>query len=436
MFKRRRATVEERKEKGNSYWSYVKRQFKRNKRAYYSLYIVIVLAIVAIFADFLANEKPILISYKGSISSPVLKSYAVGLGLVQWPIHLQNINWKDKSKFDWVVYSPIPYSPSSLDFYCNFCNPMKEQGKTLHLRHWLGTDDMGRDVLSGMIHGTRIAFMVGIIAMGIACIIGIFFGSFAGFFGDTEFKVSRIRLILTMIAIFFGFFYGFFLRSYILGDAIMEGSMAFMGAMLFSILIFVGIIVLVNLLLVPPLKRIPFLRKSVTIPLDIILTRLIEVVVSIPALVLILAVVAIVKPSIFWVMLIIGLVGWTGIARFIRAELLRVRNLEYIEASTALGYSRFHAMAKHAIPNSLSPVFITVAFGIANAILAESVLSFLGIGVPTEVITWGKLLALARTAPQAWWLAIFPGFAIFITVTLFNLIGEGLTDALDPRLKQ
>lgn len=437
MFWRKKLTEQEREEKEKSYWSYVKRQFKKNRRALISLYIIGFLALIAIFADFLANEKPILASYQGTISSPVLKSYAVGLGLGQWPVHYQNVDWKEDVKYDWAVFPLIPYLPSNLDFDCQFCSPTKEQpGKTTRFRHWLGTDDIGRDVMAGMIHGTRIAFMVGIVAMGIACIIGIFLGSFAGFFGDTEFKMSRIRLILTLIASFFAFFYGFYARSYIIADAIMDSSVAFLGQILVSFAIFFGIIALVNLLLVPLLKKIPALGKAATIPLDLILTRLIEVIVSIPTLVLILAVVAIVEPSIMWVMIIIGLVRWTGIARFIRAELLRVRNLEYIEASTALGFSRFRAMVKHAIPNALSPVLIAIAFGVASAILIESFLSFLGIGVPTEVITWGKLLAIARTAPQAWWLAIFPGFAIFITVTLFNLIGEGLTDALDPRLKQ
>ena len=93
-------------------------------------------------------------------------------------------------------------------------------------------------------------------------------------------------------------------------------------------------------------------------------------------------------------------------------------------------------MLKHAVPNALNPVFIAVAFGIAAAILVEAFLSFIGIGVPAETVTWGSLLNLARSASNAWWLAIFPGFAIFVTVTLFNLIGEGLTDALDPRMKK
>jgi peptide/nickel transport system permease protein len=165
--------------------------------------------------------------------------------------------------------------------------------------------------------------------------------------------------------------------------------------------------------------------------------RLIEIVNSIPGLLLILSIVAIIEEqSVFYIMAIIGLIGWTGIARFIRAELLRVRNLEYIEAAQALGYSEWRIIARHAIPNALTPVLITIAFGVASAILMEAFLSFLGIGVAAEEVTWGSLLNLARSKFSAWWLAIFPGLAIFVTVTVFNLLGEGLTDALDPRRKQ
>ena len=184
------------------------------------------------------------------------------------------------------------------------------------------------------------------------------------------------------------------------------------------------------------LKLIPFFRQKMHIPIDLIVQRMIEILVSIPRLFLIIAVIAISKPGITLIMVIIGLTSWTEIARFIRAELLRVRSLEYIEASEALGYSRFRILFKHAIPNAIAPVLITVAFGIAAAILIESSLSFLGIGVPAEVVTWGKILAKAQGSKSQMWVAIFPGFAIFLTVTLFNLIGEGLTDALDPRQKR
>ena len=164
--------------------------------------------------------------------------------------------------------------------------------------------------------------------------------------------------------------------------------------------------------------------------------RLIEIVNAIPALFLLLAAVTILeKPSIISVMVIIGLLRWTTIARFIRAELLRVRSLEFIEAANAMGFSDWRIIIRHAIPNAIAPVLITIAFGVASAILIEAFLSFLGIGLENDEITWGLLLSFARESTMSWWLAIFPGLAIFITVTIFNLIGDGLTEALDSKLQ-
>jgi peptide/nickel transport system permease protein len=190
-------------------------------------------------------------------------------------------------------------------------------------------------------------------------------------------------------------------------------------------------------LFVPLFKKIPFLNTKVRVPVDLYVSRLIEIMLSIPTVFLIISVAAIVtKPGLFMVMVIIGLTSWTGIARYVRAELLLIRNLDYMEAAKALGYSDFRMLFRHAIPNALSPVLISLAFGIAGAILTESLLSFLGIGVPAQAITWGSMLALAQQSPGSWWLALFPGLAIFLTVTVYNLIGEGLTDATDPRLKK
>lgn len=420
--------VDKKKQKEQSYWQNVKRQYKKNKRAVFALYVVGFLALIAIFADFLANEKPIICKYEGKISSPVLKGYAVNAGLAKWPTHFQNADWQNLN-YDFKVWPLIPYLPTNLDFNNDkFKGPFEKQNvKSNKFRHRLGTDQLGRDVMSGMIHGTRIAFLVGIISMTIATFIGIFMGSLAGFFGDSELKVSRASLIMGCISFPIAIFYGFISRQY---------DMAGFGSIMLSILIFIGVI-LAGIGIGKLLKNVPGLGKRVAIPLDILITRLIEVVVSIPVLVLVLAIAAIVsKPSIIYVMVIIGMVRWTGIARFTRAELMRQKRLEYIEASRALGFTKVRSLIRHALPNSLSPVFIAVAFGIAASILIESFLSFLGVGVPVETVTWGQLLSASRKASDAWWLAIFPGFAIFITVTMFNLIGEGLTDALDPRLKK
>ena len=174
------------------------------------------------------------------------------------------------------------------------------------------------------------------------------------------------------------------------------------------------------------------------IPVDLWISRVIEVFISIPRLLLILAAVAVYQSEdggggILLVMAVIGFTTWTRIARFMRGELLRVRNLEFIEAAQALGFKNFRIILRHALPNALTSVLIAIAFGVASAILIESSLSFLGIGVEAETATWGKMLADSRAHPEGWWLAVFPGVAIFLTVTMFNLLGEGLASALDPK---
>jgi len=423
--------------KKQDYWSYVKRQFKKNKRALWSLYFVGFLAAIALFADFIANEKPIIAKYNGRIITPIFKGYAVDLGIGQWPKDLQNVLWKNL-EYDWAVKTPVPYSPTNTDFLnAAFKDPLvKHNVKSKFYHHWLGTDDLGRDVLSGMIHATRIALLVGLVSMAIATFIGILMGAFAGFFGDNRLRISRASAFLVPLFMLIGLYYAFMARNYIISDAIGESITMGLFQIVLSVVMFV-LISSLGWLLARPLKAIGWFGKKVNVPADIIVSRIIEIFVSVPRLFLIIAIVAAMNsPSLFMVMLIIGATSWTGIARLIRAELLRVRSLEYIEAADALGFSGTRTLLRHAIPNALSPVLIAIAFGIAAAILIEAFLSFIGIGVPAETQTWGSLLNLARGAPKAWWLATFPGFAIFITVTVFNLIGEGLTDALDPRLKQ
>ncbi|MCW5906800.1 MAG: ABC transporter permease [Chitinophagales bacterium] len=424
------------KKNEQGYWAFVRKQFRKKKTAVVSLYIVIFLAIIAILAPFLANEKPLVCKYQGTIYFPVFKDIAVDLGIGEFQPQFQNIDWKQLD-YDMAVFPPVPYLPMNQDNNnIHSKGPFDKQVvPSMRFHHWFGTDELGRDVLAGMIHGTKIAMTVGIVSMLIASFIGILLGSLAGFYGDENFQVSRIRLWGNLLFLFFAFFYAFGARSYDITDALGKSLGDGFMQLGISVLIFVGVIAIGNLLVIP-LKRISFLGKQVSVPFDLIIMRMIEVLNSIPTLFLILLIISIVrKPNLYVIMGIIGLTGWTGIARFIRAELLKVRSLEYIEAAHSLGYSNAHILFKHAIPNALSPVLISIAFGIAGAILTESTLSFLGLG-PADTVTWGQLLSYARQIPQAWWLAIFPGFAIFITVTVFNLIGDGLTDAMDPRLKQ
>lgn len=421
---------------GQTYWAGVKRQFRRKKVAVVSLYIAVFLGGVALFAPLLANEKPIVCGYKGKVYFPVFRQMLVDFGIGKFPTELLNVKWKEL-QYDFAVWPPVPYLPLNQDEKnIHSVSPLARQDvPSWRWKHWLGTDELGRDVLAGMIHGTRIAYTVGIVSMFIASIIGILFGSLAGFFGDEHFRMSRARMWLNIIFFFVALYYAFGIRSYTLADALSVSFASFLGQIILSILIFLAIMMLANVLVIP-LKKIAYLKEQVGFPMDMSISRGMEILVCIPTFFLILLVLAAIKkPNIYIIMVIIGLTGWTGIARYIRAELLKIRALEYIEAAHSLGYSHFRILIRHAIPNALSPVLIAVAFGIASAILIESTLSFLGFG-SGEMVTWGALLSTARQSPQAWWLAVFPGFAIFLTVTVFNLIGEGLTDAMDPRLKQ
>ncbi|HEU4365846.1 MAG TPA: ABC transporter permease [Candidatus Krumholzibacteria bacterium] len=166
---------------------------------------------------------------------------------------------------------------------------------------------------------------------------------------------------------------------------------------------------------------------------DVLLSRLIEIVICFPFLFLILAVIAFLPPSIYNVMIVIGITRWTDIARYTRAEFVRLKDREFTEAARALGASDCKIIVRHILPNSLAPVLVTATFGIANAILIEAALSFLGLGTQPPTPSWGGILAGAREQDFAWWLTIYPGLAIFLSVTAYNLLGEGLRDASDPR---
>lgn len=423
--------------KSPNFWENAMQRFRKNRLARFSMGVIYFLILVAIFADFLAYDKPLYAVHKGTTYFPLFCDYLSDVGLYQWDAELINADW-DELELESSIWPPVRYNPTSLDYKnAQRVSPFESQRvENWKFWHYLGTDRDGRDVLAGLIHGTRISLSVGVVSMGIACFIGILLGAFAGYFGDRRIKMSRIGIFFLLIGVVMGFFYGFQVRSYVLRDALAAGFWPLIFQLLISLVIFLAVAG-VFILLSRPFNKIPWLGEKKFIWVDILISRLIEIVSSLPSLLLIITIAGLMENgSIFMVMMVIGVTSWPSIARFTRGEMLRIRNQEYIEAARSMGYSELRIIFRHALPNAIAPVLVVIAFGVAGAILTESTLSFLSIGVPDDTVTWGSLLNEARGDISAWWLAIFPGFAIFVTVTVFNLIGDGLRDALDPKLKE
>jgi peptide/nickel transport system permease protein len=219
-------------------------------------------------------------------------------------------------------------------------------------RYLMGTDDLGRDVFSRMLHGIRVSIGVGVVAVGIMVVIGTLLGLTAGYFG------------------------GF---------------------------------------------------------IDTAIMRFVDIMLCFPTFFLILIVIAFLEPSLYTVMAVIGITSWPGLARLVRAEVLSLRERDFIAAANMLGIS--HARLFFVLlPNVISPIIVAATLGVGDAILTESGLSFLGLGVQPPVASWGQMLTTGKEYIHiAWWLSVFPGCAILMTVLAFNLLGEGLRDALDPK---
>jgi peptide/nickel transport system permease protein len=169
---------------------------------------------------------------------------------------------------------------------------------------------------------------------------------------------------------------------------------------------------------------------------DALIMRFVDIMLCFPTFFLILAVIAFLEPSIWNIMIIIGLTSWMGVARLVRAEFLSLRERDFVLAARAIGAQDFRIIFRHILPNAISPVLVSATLGVAGAILTESALSFLGIGVQPPTPSWGNMLIAGKqTLGTAWWLSVFPGLAILVTVLGYNLLGEGVRDAMDPRIR-
>jgi peptide/nickel transport system permease protein len=171
--------------------------------------------------------------------------------------------------------------------------------------------------------------------------------------------------------------------------------------------------------------------------IDTLIMRFVDIMLCFPTFFLILAVIAFLEPSIWNIMLVIGLTGWMGVTRLVRADFISLRERDFVRAARAIGAADARIIFLHILPNALASILVAATLGIAGAILTESALSFLGIGVQPPTPSWGNILTAGKdNIDIAWWLSLYPGLAILITVVGYNLLGEGIRDASDPRLKK
>lgn len=311
---------------------------------------------------------------------------------------------------------PIGFAPSQLDMTHLYQPPLQwSTYSTQQPFHWLGTDQLGRDVLANLVYGCRTALLVSFPAMTLAIVIGLLLGGIAGYLGDQGLKISRAAWFALPFPVVLGYFYGFYLRQIPIRESFQQSAASGLLSILISLLIAV-LVMLVGWPLKKGLQGIKWFRIRTFFPFDSILLRVLELLAAIPNLVLILLLASLTKPSLLNLILITSLTYWTEPARLVRAELLRIRQLPYIETIRALGATEWHIVRHHAMPNALPPVLIVFIFGLARLMALESTLSFLGIGVPPDLPSWGRLVNGLRQNSEAWWLVVFPGLVLCATV--------------------
>lgn len=306
--------------------------------------VALALVVVAVFADFIASDKPLLLSFRGQFW--VFPNLFVPPAL---RIFDNQLLASQLGPDDWALMPPVRWGYNTHDLDAVLAPPSME--------HWLGTDSSGRDVLARLVHGSRVSLAVGALAMLFLSALGTAVGVVAGWFGGW---------------------------------------------------------------------------------VDDVTMRVLEVVYAQPSLLIMVVMLTLLRPrgwfAVVAMMIVIGLVGWPSVARLVRAEVLRVKQLDFVAAARAQGAGSLRLVLVHVLPSSIGPVLVGASFEMAGAILGEGALSFLGYGIPPELPSWGGLLDDARGVPQAWWVAVFPGLALFLVVVAFNLAGQGIRDAADPRL--
>lgn len=346
--------------------------------------------ISGIFSDFIANDHPVIAEYKGKI--------------IFTPFY-KNLNSNELKS---IVNPLIKYSHHHVDSNnMGAVSPFEKQILDYNQqRHYLGTDIYGRDILAGLIHGSSIALLVGFGSMILALILGLLISLIPSYFGDFGIKLSFSKAIVFTICLLYAF-YILYYRKYIFSEFNLSDILALILGFLFIV------------------KIVNYIDKkyTITVPLDSFNTIFTSLFQSIPGSFIILILINLFAPaSVLNIIILIGILKWPVFSRYIRAEVLKIKEERFIESSKVIGLSESYILIKHIIPHIITPLLVAFSYGFVSTVLLESTLSFLGIGIPIDHISWGTILGEARNDMSAWWLAVFPGLLISAVIISINYL--------------
>ena len=361
--------------------------------------IAIVILIMSIglgmFNQLICNEKPILLKQDNNWYFPALIEFFGDLG-ISINDSSQNL---DFSEPEFVLNPPIPYSFDFIDRRNGSLNPPGSKG--INGIHLLGTDKLGRDVFAGLLRGFYIALKIGFISVFFTCIIGLIIGLGMGYFQDHGLKVNIIQLVIGLLGCISLLF--FIIYQYSVSQKIISS-------------VVIGVITFLAIRLSNKLSLSKF-----DFPLDFISLKVIEIIKSIPTLVILLTILPLFQTrSVTNIIIVFVLLGWKSFARYTRAETMAIKNEAFVLNARSQGQTDWAILIKHILPNVLPTLLVIASFSLASVIILESTLSFLGIGLPIEEVSWGSLMSQGRSHVSSWWLSLIPGLCIFIVILSLN----------------
>ncbi|MCS6980662.1 MAG: ABC transporter permease [Flavobacteriales bacterium] len=390
--------------------------------------------LLCLLEPFLVGSIPLYVCTNEGSQWPLLRRWASRVGLSDAGPHDYDPQYWQQLPVIYAFWPPIRYDPWQLDL----SQPLQPPSgfscfeKDSALSHWLGTDPLGRDVSAGLMAGLNTGLGIAVSALSIALVLGVLLGGAAGFWGNNGILLPWFAVLTLPLWVLVGWFWGFTVWEPAWQEAFRQGGPVLAFYLLAGICIFIGVVMSgtwiatkLNYLLVRNPRLIGF-------PLDTLVVRLAEAFTAFPRLLVLVALASVLQPGWWGVVLLIGLLWWPSLARLYRNTLISETQKDYVLAAKALGYSPWRILFRHIIPNTGGPVAVAIANGVAGIILAEASLSFLGLGLPQDQITWGRQLMMARQAPEAWWLSLFPTLCLIALIALCNASARYLEEKHHP----